>query len=329
MRAKMFFMFSLVTIFIAGFNSSVYSQGGKYPNRAIQILVPHSPGGGIDLFNRLVAEQLKKDWKVPINIINNVSAGGAIAAEEVAHARKDGYTLLACLEASLGSMTAANPEGPIHMLRDFTPIAFNYAYNVVMLVVRGDSGFKSLEDLIDYVKKNPNKLICSTGMMGTDAYLKFLLFKRQAKLSVIHLPFSQTTENINSLLGGHSQMAIVTEGPGKPHIEAGRMRALASDIKPLSFPDVPTFIEKGYDQVDLPTNLLILGPKGLPPEVIEAWDKPLKVLSKDPQFISACNKVGVKVDIRLGTQSLTNMLKNSLEKYSRFTPEELGWAKKK
>ncbi len=329
MKPKSLLTGSMVALLVVGINLSVYAQEKKYPNKAIQILVPYAPGTGMDLFMRLVAEQVKKDWKVPVNIINNAAAGGMIAAEEVAHGRKDGYTLLSCLESTLGTMTAANPEGPIHLLRDFTPIFFNYAYNVCMLCVKSDSEFKSLEDVVDYARKNPGKLICSTPVVGTDAYLKFLLFRRQAKINLVHLPFSNMAENINALLGGHSQVAIVTEGPGKPQIEAGRMRALASDIKPLSFPDVPTFIEKGYDHVNLPTNLLILGPKGLPAEVIEAWEKPIKVLSKDPQFISSCHKVGVKVDLRLGTEKLQSMLKEALEKYSKFTPEELGWAKKK
>jgi tripartite-type tricarboxylate transporter receptor subunit TctC len=329
MKANILFTFFLVALLIVGFNSTAYLQEKGYPNKPIQILLPYSPGTGIDTFNRLVAEKLRKDWKVPVNIINKIGAGGAIAAEEVAHARKDGYTLLSVYASTLATMTAANPEGPINLLRDFTPIIVNWANTGCVLVVRSDSEFKSLQDVVDYAKKNPNKLICSTAMVGTDCNLEFVLFKHQAKTDIIHVSYSTMAENITSLLGGHSHLASFSEASAKPHIDAGKVRGLATDIKTPSFPNVPTYIERGYDQVDLVPFILILGPKELPQEIIETWEKPLKELSKNQEFISTCNKAGVHVDIRMGAENLNTLVKEAVRKFSRFTPEELGWAKQK
>ncbi len=329
MKRKILFTCCLAALFVVGFNSTAYLQEKGYPNKPIQILLPYAPGTGIDTFNRLVAEKLRRDWKVPVNIINKIGAGGAIAAEEVARARKDGYTLLSVYVSTVASMTAANPDGPINLVRDFTPIIVNWANTGCVFVVRSDSEFRSLQDVVDYAKKNPNKLIGSTAMVGTDCNLEFVLFKKQAKADIIHVSYSSMPENITSLLGGHSQLASFSEAAAKPHIDAGKVRGLATDIKTASFPNVPTYIEQGYDQVDLVPFILILGPKGLPQGVIEAWEKPLEELSKNQEFISSCKKAGVHVEVRMGAENLNTLIKEALRKFSRFTPEELGWAKQK
>ena len=92
---------------------------------------------------------------------------------------------------------------------------------------------------------------------------------------------------------------------------------------------MPTFVEQGYDQVNLVPFIVILGPKGSPANVGQAWEKSLRVIGKDPEFIATCRKAGVHVDVRTGAQILDEVMKEALQKYSRFTPEELGWAKTK
>jgi len=92
---------------------------------------------------------------------------------------------------------------------------------------------------------------------------------------------------------------------------------------------VPTFIEQGYDQVNLVPFIVVLGPKGLPADVTQAWEKSLRVIGRDAEFIATCGKAGVHVDVRTGTKVLADLMKEALEKYSRFTPEELGWASSK
>jgi tripartite-type tricarboxylate transporter receptor subunit TctC len=109
----------------------------------------------------------------------------------------------------------------------------------------------------------------------------------------------------------------------RSYISTGKMRGLACDIKSILFPDIPTFIDKGFTKIDLVPIIAILGPKGMPREIVEVWEKALKAAANDPKLVSEFHKLGLNVDFR--TQDLSTMFKKEVEKYSRFTPEELGW----
>ncbi len=194
-----------VAILVFALSPVAYAQGKGYPGKGITILVPSAPGGGIDFIIRLVAENLKKEWKVPIDIINKTAAGGAIALEEVAHARKDGLTLFGGLVSTPGTLTHVNPGGSVNLFRDFVPIACFRQHNVNLISVRSDSDFKSVEDVLNFARKNPGKLIYASPAVGTDPYLEVAGLKGYTKLDFVHLPFSNVTENINSLLGGHAR----------------------------------------------------------------------------------------------------------------------------
>lgn len=124
-------------------------------------------------------------------------------------------------------------------------------------------------------------------------------------------------------------MANISETMVKPHVELEKMKGFTTDFKTPSFPNIPTFIKQGYDQVNMATSGVITGPKGLPLEIVEAWEKALSQFSKDPGFISSCEKIDEHIDLKLEMERLNTMMKEAVERYSRFTPEELGWAKAK
>jgi tripartite-type tricarboxylate transporter receptor subunit TctC len=177
--------------------------------------------------------------------------------------------------------------------------------------------------MIDYAKKKPGELIIATGMVGTYLYLEAELMKRVANINITTLPLPGVMDAITTLLGGHSDLAMSSDVAVRSYISTGKMRGLACDIKSILFPDIPTFIEKGFTKIDLVPILAILGPKGMPREVVEVWGKALKAVANDPKRVSEFNKLGLNVDFR--TQDLSTMFKKEVEKYSRFTPEELGW----
>ena len=323
MKRKILILVFAAGLFVAGFSSIIYAQEKAYPNKLIQILVPHAPGTGIDLFNRLAAERLKNEWKVSVNVLNKTGAAGALAAEEVAKAKNDGYMLFSSWIAVLASMTAGNPKGPINVTRDFTPIAVNWGTAGDVLVVRSNSDFKALKDLADYVRKNPGKLICSTGAIGTDPYLGILVFKKQTRLDFVHLSLGSMAENVNAILGGHSHFANLSEAAAQPHIQAGTLRALATSIRSLTFPDIPTYVELGY-QYDLIPSMGFWGPKGIPQEVIGVWEKAFLAMAKDPEFVASMRKVGHRTDLRTGADKLNAIMKEAVENYSRFYSRGTG-----
>src|SRR5262250_3437107 len=135
---------------------AVYGQ--SFPNKPIELVVSSSPGGGVDLVFRLIAEDLAKNLKTQVNVVNQTAGAGAIAAEKVAAARKDGYTLLGSLLGQVATMTVANPKAPANLLRDFQPIAILHGYAAVIMLGRADSDIKTLKDLVAQAQKKPGDL---------------------------------------------------------------------------------------------------------------------------------------------------------------------------
>ncbi len=315
-------VFSAVVLVLGGLSSVGYSQG-TYPNRTIQIIVPHSPGGGVDTLIRLLSDELTRIWKVRVNVLNKPGGGGAVAGGEVAHAEKDGYTVLGMLESQLVAMSVANPNGPVNLFRDFDPLASHYSYAPNVLITYADSQFKSLEDVVTYAKAKPGDLVCGSAAVGADVTLEVMLFNRAAKINITIMNFEGTAEVTTNVLGKHLPLGMIGFIPARPHIAAGTMRVLASDSK-TSLLQAPTFAEKGYPEVNVISSIVFAGPKGLPPAVIKTWEDAIVKVAKDPAFIANVRKLGFEVTFYVGAEN-EKYLREEIKNFSRFTPEELGW----
>ena len=125
----------------------------RFSNKPIELVVSSSPGGGVDLIFRLIAEELAKNLKTQVNVVNQTAGAGAIAAEKVAAARKDGYTLLGSLLGQVATMTVANPKAPANLVRDFQPLGILHGYAAVIMLGRADSEIKTLKDLVAQAQK--------------------------------------------------------------------------------------------------------------------------------------------------------------------------------
>lgn len=325
MKTKILSLFFLVVLLVTGANSTSYAKEEEYPSKPIQILVAARAGGGIDLFFRLLSEELTKFWKVSINVANEGGSGGTVGADRVMKARKDGYSVLGILVASICSMTVAQPGEPISLLRDFDPILTNMGYAATVYCVRSDSNFKTFKDVINFAKENPGKLIFGTGSPGGEFFLEWTLLQRAAKVNIPTLKLS-SAEMIPQLLGGHVQMCGTSEVAAKPYIDSGRMRGLVVDVKSSAFPNLPTLSEIGYpEDINVVSSLTLMGPKGLPPAILKVWENALQVIVKGPTFNTSLKKVGFSNNSETNPEKMKNTLQRELEKYKQFTPEELGW----
>ena len=307
-----------------GLNTIVYGQD-NFPNKPIEIIVPSSPGGGVDLLFRLVAEELAKVMKAQVNVVNHTAGAGAIAAEKVASARKDGYTVLGALLGQIATMTAANPKGPANLTRDFQPLAILHGYAAVIMLGRSDAEFKTLKDVVSYAQKKPGELIVGVGPVGTSLSLEVELLKRAAKIDITSLPFGGTAQTITNLLGGHVNFAMASDVAAQPHIKAGKLTGIAVDADSPILPDVPTFAKQGYPQVNLLASLSFLAPKGLPAATAKVWTDAIKKAVDDPKLRDTLKSRGYNIDLRMGTEQLNKLVKEEIDKYARFTPDELGW----
>ena len=313
----------VVTILMLGPFASVGAQ--SFPNKPIEIVVPSSPGGGVDLLFRLLGEELSKTTKVQINVTNQPAGAGAIAAEKVARSSKDGYTLLGSLLGQIATMSVANAKGAAHLVRDFQPVAILHGYAAVIMLSRADSDLKSIKDVVAAAQKKPGEIIVGVGPTGTSLTLEVELLKRAAKIDITSLPFAGSAQIITNLLGGHINLAMASDVAALPHIKSGKLHGVAVDVNSAPLPEVATFAKQGYPQVNLLAHLAFLAPQGTPEATTKVLADAIRKTLQEPRLQENLKSRGYNVDLRTAPAELNKLVKEEIEKYSRFSADELGW----
>jgi tripartite-type tricarboxylate transporter receptor subunit TctC len=315
----------IIVVALTVFAVSPALYGQSFPTKPIELVVSSSPGGGIDLIFRLLAEELAKTLKTQINVVNQTAGAGAIAAEKVAGARKDGHTLLGTLLGQVATMSVANPKAPANLLRDFQPIAILHGYAAVIILGRADSEIKAIKDLVTQAQKKPGDLIVAVGPVGTSLTLEVELLRRAAKIDITSLPFAGSAQAMTNLLGGHVNFAMASDVAAQPHIKGGKLIGLAVDVESAVLPEVPTFAKQGYPQVNLLASVAFLAPKGLPDATAKILADAVRKAVEEPKLKENLKARGYNVDLRTTAADMNKLVKEEIDKYSRFTSEDLGW----
>lgn len=223
-----------------------------YPSRPIRIIVPFPPGAGTDIVGRAVAQALSEAWRQPIVVDNRPGAGGTIAGELVARAAPDGYTLMLGNVSTLAIAPALNSKLSYGPLRDFAPITLiTRSENV--LVVHPSVPARSVKDLVAYAKAHPRKLNYGSSGNGTTSHLGGAMFAAMTGTDMMHVPYKGSAPMLTDLLAGQLQLSFSSVPTALPHIQSGRLRALAVTLLARSsvLPDLPTVQEaaglKGFE----------------------------------------------------------------------------------
>lgn len=239
---------------------------GDYPSKPIQLLVGFPPGGGNDIMARLLAVKLQEAWKQPVVVVNKPGATSIIAAEFVAKAPADGYTLL--VNASLMTIIpAVHSSLPYDTLRDFEPVTMLADFPFV-LAVHPSLKVHSVKELIGVAKSQPGKL--NYGAASTAFQLTAELFKQQAGIDVNHIPYKGSAQSIKGLLANEVQLAFIDTPPMVSQINSGRLRGLAvtSRVRSSSLPELPTMIEAGVADFEIVGWFALFAPAGTPPPIV-------------------------------------------------------------
>jgi tripartite-type tricarboxylate transporter receptor subunit TctC len=251
---------------------SVFAQpgaAGGYPSRAIRFIVPFPPGGGTDTTSRMIAEKLTTllGWTVVID--NKPGAGGNIGLDAVAKAAPDGYTIGMGQAANLAINPSLYPKMPFDPLKDLTPIV-SVAEQPVVLVVRADSPFRTLADVVQAAKSRPGKVGVAQAGNGTVGHLAGELLQRRAGIQLLQVPYKGAGPAMTDLLGGQVETYFGNTVSVMGQLAAGKIRALAlSSARRIgALPDVPTVAEQGYAGFDATTWLGLVGPAGMPADVV-------------------------------------------------------------
>jgi tripartite-type tricarboxylate transporter receptor subunit TctC len=238
-----------------------------YPSRPIRLIVPFAPGGGTDILVRILSPRLSTSLGQQIVVENRPGASSVIGTGEVVRSAPDGYTLLA-VDTSFTVNPSLQPKMPYDSLKDLSPV-IHLAAAPVILVVHPSVAAKSVADLVALAKAKPGGLSYASGGNGASTHLAGELFKMVAGVDVVHIPYKGTGPAIADVVAGQVQMNFAGISSARPHVEGGRLRAIAvtGARRNSALPDVPTFSEAGL-QVDAGTHWGLLAPAGTPPAVI-------------------------------------------------------------
>ncbi len=250
-----------------------------YPNKPIRIIV----GPGPDVLARLVGVKLTQAWGQQMIIDQRPAAGGIVAADAVAKAAPDGYTLL----LSTGSFTinsALNTKLSYDFLRDLAPVTL-MATIPFILVVRADSHIHSLKELVEAARAQPGKLNYASAGNGTPPHLAGEMLKQMAKIDMVHVPYKGVGPAITDLLGGQVQVMFAVAPAGLPQVKAGKLRALAvsSPKRYAPLPDVPTVAELGYPDFQVVGWNGLHAPAKTPAAIIEKLNHEIAAILASPR----------------------------------------------
>ena len=241
-----------------------------YPAKPVRIVVPFAAGGAIDIIVRTSAQQLAKELGQAMLIDNRPGAGGNIGAEIVAKSAADGYTLVAGTSATHGVNPSLYARLAFDARRDFAAVA-HIAGVPNVLVVTPASGIRSLDDLIRQARAAPGKLSYGSAGSGTSLHLAGELFRSEAGIDLLHVPYKGAAPANTDLLGGQISMMFSTVPVALPLIRSGKLIALAVTAKRRHFalPEVPTFAEQGYKSVESETWVGLFAPAGTPRDIVD------------------------------------------------------------
>ncbi|HEY7999756.1 MAG TPA: tripartite tricarboxylate transporter substrate binding protein [Pseudolabrys sp.] len=272
------------------------AHAAEYPSRPVVLVVAFTPGGPSDVLARIVGKKMEELLGVPFVIENKPGAGGNIAADAVAHAAGDGYTLLMGNNSILATNESLYKTLTYSPEKDFVPITL-IGTQANILVVNPDVPAHSLKELIALCKAQPGKINFASSGYGAAAHLAGELFKTEAHVDIVHVAYKGAAPALQDVIGGHDQMMFATAASVVGHIKGGKVRALAvTTLKRTSIlPDLPTMDEAGLKGFEASTWHGLVAPAGTPPEIIaKLHDAAVKALH-DPGVQESLGRLGVDI----------------------------------
>jgi tripartite-type tricarboxylate transporter receptor subunit TctC len=294
-------------------------EGAKFPSGPIRFVIPTPPGGGNDIVARLIGDKLSAAWGQPVIVESKPGASGLIAAAAVAKAPADGYTLL-LTHAALTTSVALRPNPPVRM-NELTAVS-QIVVTPIAFTVSANTGAKNLSEFVAAAKANPKKFSFGSYGTGTSAHLLGEMLNRRAGIDLLHVPYKGEAPAISDLLGGQVTAVFGSAGTVAPHAKAGKVRivAFASPRRVASFPDVPTFTEAGYAELNLPGWIGVLAPAATPKPIVTRLAREIARITHLPDVAPKLIEVGYEPT---GTdeQAFSDLLGQEVKKWAAVGKE--------
>ena len=254
-----------------------------YPNRVVKLQVPFAPGGTTDIVARVIAEPLGKALGQNVIIENKAGGGGVVGANETAKATPDGYSLGVATVSTTAANPAINPKMPYDAATDFTPV-INIAATPNVIAVHPSFPAKNYKEFLAALKKAPGRYSYSSSGTGGIGHLQTELWKSLEGVFVTHIPYSGAGPALRDTVGGQVEIIFDNVPSALPHIKANRLVALAvaAPQRLAALPDVPTFKELGLEPVNRMAYYGIVGPKGMPRDIVDKINAATRKALEDP-----------------------------------------------
>jgi tripartite-type tricarboxylate transporter receptor subunit TctC len=265
-----------------------------YPDRTIEIVVPYTPGGTVDLLARALAPRLTAAWGQPVVILNRPGAGGSVGAEFVAKAAPDGYTLYISTNSPLTTNLALYPSLGYDPLRDFETVILA-GENPLVLSANPKLPVASVKELIALAKGEPGKLNAGTSGNGSTGHLSLATFNKDAGVSITHVPYRGGVPSLLAAVSGEVQLVFSDIVPAIPLVRDNRLKALAQTglRRAQIAPDIPTLDQSGLPGFDIAAWIGVVAPKGTPGDIVQKLNGEIGRALKDPEFAAKISAIGI------------------------------------
>ena len=307
--------FLLSALALISFNAAAQT----YPSRPITLVVPYTPGTGIDIIARTVGPKLSERWKEAVIVDNKPGASGNIGAATVAKAPPDGYTLMATVN-TFTITPALYKSIPYDPVKDFAPVGRVANGNVALVVNAAALPVRNLEEL--KVAARERKLNYSSPGNGTPQHLAVELLKQRLGIDILHVPYKGAAQALTDLLGGQVQLAVLPVHTALPHARAGKLTVIAvsGERRSVLAPDSPSFAELGLANLDIDLYFWIAGPAGLPREIVQKWNQEIASILSAPEVRETLMKQGM-VPAPGSPEEISAQIRADVERWKRFIAE--------
>ena len=313
-------MKKIILAWLLGWSTVALAQ--PYPSKPIRLVVGFAPGGAADFVSRAFQEPLGKALGQPIVVENRPGAGSSIAAEHVAKAAPDGYTVLIASPSSILVNPVISPKAGFQPLKDLLPIS-KVSSSPLILAVNPGVGVGSVQELVAHAKKNPGKLNYATSGNGSAPHMAAVLFLRLAQVDMVHVPFKGGAPAVQSVLAGDTQLAFATPPSVLPLVQAGRLRALAITSRSATplIPGVPGMGEVGLPDYEIGFWYGFFVPAGTPTDVVrKLYDATSQVL-KLPDTARILAKEGTETAGSASPEDFARFLAEDAKLWARLVKE--------
>jgi len=279
-----------------------------YPTRPIKVVVPFPPGGPTDGMARIISERLGAVLGQPIVVENRGGAGGGVGGKFVAESDPDGYTVLMTPGGALTTGPAVNPNIGYDPAKVFAPIAELIETPLIVSVIPSLPA-SSMAEVVAYAKANPGKLKWGSQGFGTAPHLLAEMFRLDAGLNIIHVPYRGTGPLLNAILAGEVQIIADPSTTSLPYIQDNKLRpiAIAGSVRDPKLPSIPTVVEAGFPKLQAPFWLAVVAPAGTPRDIVAKLNNAFRQALDAPETRTRLDALGAEV--KIGTpEDLDKML---------------------